>query len=178
MNRLQFYDRKLYADNVVDDDDDFEFAKVRRGRRRDRRLYDDDKDSDYDDDGGGDFELNSASSRKYYRGSTSKESSVMDTADLLEESGYLDDYDYDDDEDDDESYDMLSDTIIPSPLMDSIDPDGAAERFPELVSDWRFWLDIFLLWFVLDFLSFVGPRHSMKEFMYMMQQAAVTPPPT
>jgi hypothetical protein len=77
------------------------------------------------------------------------------------------DYLYDDDDDDwmDEnnmgtiSYDLLlEDVIIPNPLLDSMDPDGAADRFPELIRDPKFWLDMVLFLAFLDFLSAAGPQ--------------------
>ena len=42
--------------------------------------------------------------------------------------------------------------------LDSIDPDGAADRFPELASDPKFWIDMALFIAVLNFLSSVGPQ--------------------
>jgi len=77
---------------------------------------------------------------------------------LQEEEDYYDDDDdeYDDDEYDDDEYeedydddddevdDLLNDEIIPNTLLDQIDPDGAIERFPELVADGNFWRDSFL----------------------------------
>jgi hypothetical protein len=78
------------------------------------------------------------------------------------------DYLYDDEDDDDWmdendmgtiSYDLLlEDVIIPNPLLDSMDPDGAADRFPELIRDPKFWLDMVLFLAFLDFLSAAGPQ--------------------
>jgi hypothetical protein len=80
------------------------------------------------------------------------------------------DYLYDDDNEDDDdwmdendmgtiSYDLLlEDVIIPNPLLDSMDPDGAADRFPELIRDPKFWLDMVLFLAFLDFLSAAGPQ--------------------
>jgi hypothetical protein len=70
-----------------------------------------------------------------------------------------DEWDDDDDEDDDEDeYGLFSNVIIDNPLLDSIDPDGAADRFPELASDPRFWFDMVLFIAFLNFLSAVGPQ--------------------
>jgi hypothetical protein len=80
--------------------------------------------------------------------------------DRVEERIYTDDEDEDEkdyDEDDDE-YGLFSNVLIDNPLLDSIDPDGAAERFPELARDPRFWVDIFLFIAFLNFLSAVGPQ--------------------
>ena len=70
-----------------------------------------------------------------------------------------DDEEFDDDDDEnEEEYGLFSDVVIDNPLLDSIDPDGAADRFPELASDPKFWFDIVLFLAVLEFLSSVGPR--------------------
>ena len=143
-----------------DEEDDREFARVRRSRGR-RAYNDDDDDDDYE--------------RDTYRDS----SSVMEVADLLEEKGLFDDDDLDDDEyddDDDESYDVFSKTVIPNPLLDSIDPDGAADRFGELASDPWFWWDMFLFISFLNFISFIGPRNPFPEIIPAMYTAGLPPP--
>jgi hypothetical protein len=74
------------------------------------------------------------------------------------------DEDWDDDEDDDdEEYGLFSNVLIDNPLLDSIDPDGAAERFPELASDPRFWLDMVLFISFLNYLSAVGPQDYLPD---------------
>ncbi|GAX22370.1 hypothetical protein FisN_3Hu422 [Fistulifera solaris] len=74
----------------------------------------------------------------------------------------FDDEDEDDDDDlwddDEEDYDLLGNDIIPNPILDNMDPDGAAERFPELARDPRFWFDMLLFVTFLDLLSIIGPR--------------------
>jgi len=159
-----------YDDDDDDDDDnekeeDPEFARVRRNRGR-RRTYDD----DVDDDDMYEYSVESRSRRK--------SSSVMDAADVLEGEGYFDEFDDDeyDDEDEDEAYDMFSNTLIPNPILDSIDPDGSAERFPELASDPRFWLDMFLFISFLNILSFIGPRNPFPELIPAMYTAGLPPP--
>ena len=144
-----------------DEENDREFARVRRSRGR--RAYNDDDNDDYE--------------RDTYRDS----SSVMEVADLLEEKGLFDDDDldddeYDDDDDDDESYDVFSNTVIPNPLLDSIDPDGAADRFGELASDPWFWWDMFLFISFLNFISFIGPRNPFPEIIPAMYTAGLPPP--
>ena len=145
-----------------DEEDDREFARVRRSRGR--RAYNDDDNDDYE--------------RDTYRDS----SSIMEVADLLEEKGLFDDDDLDDDEydddddDDDESYDVFSKTVIPNPLLDSIDPDGAADRFGELASDPWFWWDMFLFISFLNFISFIGPRNPFPEIIPAMYTAGLPPP--
>ena len=137
------------SDYDVDDDNPFEdreLARVRR--RRSQRAYEDN--DAYDDEA----DTNRSSVNE----------SVMDAADLLEEEGFLEiDDGYDDD---DEARGIFSNTVIPNPLLDSIDPDGAGERFPELASDPKFWFDIFLFLAFLNFLSFIGPRNDMIPQLY------------
>ena len=135
----------------IDDDDEREreFARVRRRRSR------------YEDDDGYETE------------------GVMDAADMLEDEGFFDDIeDYDDDDDfeDDESNEILSNTVIPNSILDSIDPDGAAERFPELVADPRFWFDMFLFINFLNFISFIGPRNPFPDMIPAMYTAGLPPP--
>lgn len=164
-----FSNRLLASDSVIDeyDDDverDREFAKARRRRGRDDYDYDD-EDYEYDSS-----EVQVDADRRGGRGG---DDSVMDAADMLEDDGFFDDMD---DYEDDESYDMLSNTIIPNPILDSIDPDGAAERFPELAADPRFWFDMFLFIAFLNFVSFVGPRNPFPDMIPAMYTAGLPPP--
>lgn len=90
---------------------------------------------------------------------------------------YEDDLDDDDDEDlwddldqvvddlldQEEEYDLFGNELIPNPILDSIDPDGAAERFPELARDPRFWIDMVLFIAFLNFLSDIGPRDFLPD---------------
>jgi hypothetical protein len=48
--------------------------------------------------------------------------------------------------------------IVPNALLDNVDPDGAADRFPELARDARFWFELLLLIMFLDFCSVAGPQ--------------------
>ena len=115
-------------------DDEEELVKVPRRRRQRGRLFESEEEE-----------------RAFY--------------DRVEERLYDDfddeeDYDEEDweDEDDDEEYGLFSNVLIDNPLLDSIDPDGAAERFPELAADPKFWIDILLFIAFLNFLSAVGPQ--------------------
>ena len=113
-----------------DDDDDemeLEYARVRRRGRRNRYL---DDDVDYRED---DADYENQRSRR---------------------SNARDQFDYDEDEEDEEDdlFDDESDFydgIIPNPILDQIDPDGAIERWSELGTDPKFWRDAFLLLFLL-----------------------------
>ncbi len=105
----------------------------------------------------------------------------MDAADMLEDEGFFDDLDDEDNDDEDEDYEddsdeVFSNTLIPNPILDSIDPDGAAERFPELAADPRFWFDMFLFIAFLNFISFIGPRNPFPEMVPAMYTAGLPPP--
>jgi hypothetical protein len=83
----------------------------------------------------------------------------------------FDDDDEDDDEDDDldddgEDYGIFSNVLIDNPILDRIDPDGAAERFPELARDPRFWFDMVLFIALLNWLSSVGPQDYFPDIPY------------
>ena len=118
--------------------DEKEYVRVPRGRRGSRSYYDDD---DYDDP----YDDDRRENRNY----------IYDEDD--------DDDDYDEDEYEEEEYDLFGDEIIPNPLLDSMDPDGAAERFPELARDPKFWFEMFLFISFLNFLSDIGPRDYLPE---------------
>ncbi|GKY93046.1 hypothetical protein MPSEU_000272900 [Mayamaea pseudoterrestris] len=133
-------------DDDEDIEDERELVKVPRGRRK-GKYYNDDDDDESD-----------------YTASSSRRASYFDE----------DEYDEDDDEEDDEPLDeqqvnrelsdLFENVIIPNPLLDSMDPDGAADRFwPELARDPRFWFDLALLIAFLNFVSFAGPRDTLAD---------------
>ncbi len=142
--------------SAIDNDDDDRERELARVRRRRSRYEDDDR-----------YETES----------------VMDAADMLEDEGFFDDLEdyedeYDDEDEDyeDESRDVFSNTVIPNPILDSIDPDGSAERFPELAADPRFWFDMFLFIAFLNFISFIGPRNPFPDMIPAMYTAGLPPP--
>jgi hypothetical protein len=140
-------------DEEEEDDDDeggmFEFARVRRRGRRGR---------DYDDDRQVDEDLGRA-------------------ADSLEARGIFDRYQDDEEDDDDEELGgFFANVIQPNPILDSIDPDGAAERFPELARDPKFWFDMVLFLAFINFVSFIGPRNPYPDFIDVMRNAQLPPP--
>jgi hypothetical protein len=118
-------------------DDDFDSVKVPRRRQQGRRFEDEEDEEFYD---------------------------IEDEYDDEDEEWDEDD---DEDDDEDEEYGFFSNVLIDNPILDSIDPDGAAERFPELASDPRFWVDIALFLLFLELLSFVGPRNPDYNAMMM-----------
>jgi len=146
------YQKARINDNDDDDDeDDREFARVRRGRgggdKNERRF-------DNDEKAGDDEPSRRASDNPYYRAGDEYDDDDDDEWDFIDDL----DEQWDGDLDDMEKHDLLGNVLIPNPILDNIDPDGAAERFPELAKDPRFWFDIVLFLAFLDFLSFVGPR--------------------
>jgi hypothetical protein len=135
----------LYAreTNDDDDDDDRERVKVPRGARR-RRYYDEEEEQD-----------------EYY-----------DTTDAADDRYYYkdDENDYnDDDEDEEDEFDMNfefnrveideeyeADILIPNPILDNVDPEGASERFGEIAKDPTFWRDLLLVIAVFNFCEYVA----------------------
>lgn len=142
-------------------DADREYARVRR-RRRGRYEEEDEEMDDgelYDNDNNNVDDIYDRRRRRR----RSREEAVYDNEDWINYDELDELLDDDDDNDDDyiydeEEYDLLSNVLIPNPLLDSMDPDGAAERFPELASDPRFWFDMVLFVAFLNFLSFCGPQ--------------------
>ena len=129
-----------------EDEDDFEYARV--GRRRQRDKYDNDK--MYDD----------YSSSSQTRGTRD----YVDDDELYDEVDFDDVFDDDDDDDDDDFYDDEYNDIIPNALLDQIDPDGAIERMPELLSDPQFYRDVaivFVLFLIYALNRFGSPLYDM-----------------
>ena len=140
-----------------DDGEDRRVRVPRAWRRTGRRRY-------YDDDE--ENEAEGAREDAYYN--DRERSNYYDDEDDDDGEYYDDEYDYeeiwdDDYEDDDDEIEidtdkLIEDVVVPNPLLDSIDPDGAADRFPELARDPKFWIDMCLFIAFLNFLSFAGPR--------------------
>jgi hypothetical protein len=133
------------------DDDEEDDDLVRVPRRRQRGRFYDDKEADnifYD-----------AVERRIY-GENDRLSDEDD-----EEGDWVDDED-DDDDDEDEDLGLFSNVLIDNPILDSIDPDGAAERFPELARDPRFWFDMLLFITFLDLLSTIGPQNTFPDIPF------------
>lgn len=134
------------------DDDEREYARIRRrGRGKEQRPLNDDASYEnvMDDDP-------SRSTRRrneqnpYYRDEDNDDNEWDFIDDLGEQwEGEFEEM---------EKHDLLGNVLIPNPILDNIDPDGAADRFPELAKDPRFWFDMVLFIAFLDFLSLVGPR--------------------
>jgi len=130
----------LHLHDNDDDYDDGERVRVPRGGRR--RRYED--------------EYETRQERRYY--------------DDDEEDEYYDDeyYDEDDDDDDDEfdvdfEFDRVvvdeeyaSDILIPNPILDNVDPEGAGERFGEIAKDPTFWRDVLIAIAVFNFCEYVA----------------------
>jgi hypothetical protein len=160
-----------YDNNDDNNNDDRSgiFARIRRQRQR--NYYDDDNDDvndgDDDDQYGDSAKYDNFGRRVADRFSTRK---VFDR--------------YDNDEDDDEDYEdgedsggIFDNVLIPNPLLDNIDPDGAAERFPELAQDPKFWFDMLLFVAFINFMSSMGPRSPITDLSEILSQATLPPPP-
>lgn len=135
----------------AENEDEAEFVYSRRRRRGRRNNEEDDKEHD-----------------SVY-GKTEKEVDLEDDA-VDFDYDVQDEYNDDDDDiwdDDEEEYDMFGNDIIPNPILDSMDPDGAAERFPELARDPRFWFDMLLFVTFLDLLSIIGPRDPYPDIPWL-----------
>lgn len=129
--------RRTNDDDYDDyDEDKFEYARVRRGRRRgggDRYIDEDEFDID-DDDYDSDYDRRTSGRRVDY----------YEDEDDDENDEYFDD---DDEEDDEFDIDEIVDTMdfavtIPNPILDNLDPDRATERVGEIFSDRVFLRDI------------------------------------
>jgi len=157
---------QLAAQRQLDDnnDDDDDLVRVPRGgRRRGARGQErPDADAYYYDDSNADGEREPrgryASGRDAQRLYDEEIESEDDEGDDEEEDWLFDEDDDDDDDAAELGSGLLENIVLPNPLLDSMDPDGAADRFPELARDPRFWLDMALFVAFLNFLSSVGPR--------------------
>lgn len=135
---------QLLARDFVDDEEE-EYARVPRRRQRGRLYEEDQVEEEFFED----------VERRIYG----------EDVDFEEDE---DDWDDDDDEDDDDDLGLFSNVLIDNPILDSIDPDGAAERFPELARDPRFWFDMFLFVVFLDLLSAIGPQDYFPDIPYFV----------
>lgn len=125
-----------------DDEEEMEFARLRRGRKR--NIIEESENKSYYDEGNAEEEVD-------------EYSEIYDDDEELE---------WERSDDLVEDYELLGDYLVPNPLLDSIDPDGAAERFPEIASDPRFWFDMLLFITFLDFVSYAGPRNPFPIFEF------------
>ena len=123
------------------DQDDRERVRVPRGRGR-RRRYEDEYDDEIDE---------RQQERRYYD---------------EEEYEYGDDDDEYDDEEEDFDFDFVdrvqvdeeyaADILIPNPILDNVDPEGAGERFGECARDPTFWRDVLIAIAVFNFCEYVA----------------------
>lgn len=59
-------------------------------------------------------------------------------------------------EEEEEERSLFDSLIIPNPILDQIDPEGAGERFGELARDPKFWFDAFLVLAIFNFCEYVA----------------------
>lgn len=132
-------------------DDEADYVPVRR-RRRQRPYYDEEEEDVYAEGSAywnDDATADPADPDDFYDENIDFDEEEMDAA-----LDYLEDMMGDWEEDPD--YHLLSNVVLPNPLLDNMDPDGAWERAPELLRDVRFWFDLGIFILLLDFLALLG----------------------
>lgn len=136
--------------------DKYEYARVGRRRGRERGRYDEVEDgggSDgrYDDDiDMMDDDRSSPSRGRRTREARSRRDAVDDFDDDFEDEDDYFDEDYEKDYDDDDD-DFEEGILIPNPILDAVDPEGAADRIGELFVDPKWWRDVASIAFVVAF---------------------------
>ena len=147
-----FDDDEFIIDAEVEesnDDREYEYARVGRRRGRGADRYEGGEDSNVD--------APSSSSRREQRRRRSYAGDDVDQYDGYdaefdeEDDDYEEDYDSDDDvdDDDDDEDDFEEGILIPNPILDSVDPEGASERIGELFEDPKFFRDMAVVAFVV-----------------------------
>mmetsp|Transcript_15463 Transcript_15463/g.33631 ORF Transcript_15463/g.33631 Transcript_15463/m.33631 type:complete len:299 (+) Transcript_15463:132-1028(+) len=130
-------------------EDNYEYARVGRRRGRGRDRYGEEG-SGMDSGGDGDDNVemmdadrSSSSSRSRSRSTTTTTRDVYDDNEFDEEDDdfYDEDYEEDYDEDDEDDDFFEEGILIPNPILDAVDPEGAADRIGELFMDPKWWRD-------------------------------------
>ena len=151
-------------DSQDDENDDLEYARIRVGRRRKREKYYNDDDTLLDDSN---KNSNSNSNSNNYRKRMSQGRSLDDVEeDLYDEVQFDDDNEYDDDDDEYDNDQEEYDGVIPNALLDQIDPDGAIDRIPQLLSDPQFYRDVaivLVLFILYAFNRYSSPLYDIKD---------------
>ena len=122
--------RRSSSDDEEREEEEFEYARV--GRRG--RYYDE-----------GEMRRETSSSRDRFQDDLDDDDLDDEYEEIYDEDDDYDDEDWDEEDDDDEYDDFDDDEVIPNPILDSIDPDGALDRLPELFADGTFWRDLSIL---------------------------------
>jgi len=142
---------RRYYDDEEDDDEEEEYARVRRRRGGgSQRGYDRDE-----VEAAAEYVSQRDSSSKSSSSSSSSKGKYYDDDEDEYEDDDEDDY-YDEDDDDDDEEEDFDDILIPNSQLDSMDPDGAAERFGELASDPKFWFEFTLFVLFYNFILYLG----------------------
>jgi hypothetical protein len=147
----------LYNNILRDDDDDNdnnndnedrERVRVPRGGRgRGSRQYEEDRSIE---------EYYETKERPYYEEEEEDDEDYDEDYDDDDEDYYEDDNDIDDYDLKETQNDYDGDILIPNPILDQVDPEGAGERFGELVRDPIFWRDVILVVAVFNFCEYVA----------------------
>ena len=157
--------RRDYEDDG--EDEDFAYARLRRRRWRDREGGYSVSESGDERDATQSTRRSNASGRSRGRGER-YEGDEYDEVDFDDE--FDDDEDeFDDDEDDyEDEYEDVEEYngVIPNVLLDQIDPDGAVERIPQLMSDPSFYRDVgitVVLFLIYAFGRLNNPLYDIKD---------------
>jgi hypothetical protein len=135
------YNNILNDDKDDDDSDDDPRERVRVPRRGQRRYEEDRYKEEYE-----------TKEQPYY--DDEDEEDYYD--DEEEDEDYYDDEEEDDDDKETENDDYDGDILIPNPILDQVDPEGAGERFGEIVRDPTFWRDLVIVVAVFNFCEYVA----------------------
>ena len=136
-------------DNNNDNEDRERVRVPRGGRGRGNRQYEEDRSIE---------EYYETKERPYYE---EEEEEADEEEDYNDDDD--DDEDYYDDDNDIDDYDLKEtqndydgDILIPNPILDQVDPEGAGERFGEIARDPIFWRDLILVVAIFNFCEYVA----------------------
>lgn len=137
-------DAEVEDRSTADDEDDREYEYARVGRRRGRGA-----ERDEEGRSAGAVSSSSSSRREQRRSRRGSYGDGVDEYDGYDAEFDEEDYDYEEDyeedydsDDEDEDEDFEEGILIPNPILDSVDPEGASERIGELFEDPKFWKDM------------------------------------
>lgn len=148
-----------------DEDENYEYARVGKWRRQ-KNKFQDSSTSDAKDAGGYSArETSRTNPERTNRRNRKYSDDIYDEVEFDDDED--DDFEYEnEDEDDDEDVEDDYNGVIPNALLDQIDPDGAIDRMPELLSDPQFYRDVaiaFVLFMLYAFNRFGNPLYDIKD---------------
>jgi hypothetical protein len=128
-------------DDNDNDEDNREKVRVPRGGRR--RRYG-------EEEGRYEEEYETSKERPYYE--EEEDDDYYDDDD----DEYEEEVDYEFEEEISQKREYDKDLLIPNPLLDQVDPEGAGERFGEIAKDPIFWRDVLIVVAVFNFCEYVA----------------------